>query len=84
MGAVHEHVKKRRFEDGREPIGFACGGSAGKDKYSAADDGAYTEGREAKPSEGLFEPVFRLVGVGDELIDALGTEKLWVQSPPSA
>jgi hypothetical protein len=81
---MHEHVKKRSLQQGRELVGFTRGGGTGKHENPAADDGAYTERRKTEPSESLFEPVFRLFGVGNELIDAFATKKLWVQSPPSA
>ena len=58
-------------------------GRANNGENSRSDHGADAEGREAQPAEGLLQAFFGIFGVGDELVDALGTEKLWVQSPPS-
>src|SRR5271166_989489 len=81
---MQEHIEKRGFQQGRELDGFARGSRAGEHEDAAADDGAHAQRGEAKPAEGFLQPSFGLVGVGDELIDTLRTEKLWVQSPPSA
>src|SRR5476649_2247824 len=35
--------------------------------------------RQAQPSQCFLEPLIRLIRVGDELVNALGTEELWVQ-----
>ena len=48
------------------------------------DHCADAEGGQAQPAERLSESLLRSVCIGNKLVDALGTEKLWIQSPPSA
>src|ERR1700690_3498599 len=81
---MQEHIEKRSFQQRRELHRFARSSRASEHKDSAANDCPNSKGGEAEPAKGFLQPSFRLIGVGDELIDTLRTEKLWVQSPPSA
>jgi hypothetical protein len=47
---------------------------AGQDKDAGADDGANAQRRQAPRAERLLEPVFRLLGIRDQLVDGLGGE----------
>jgi hypothetical protein len=81
---MQEHIEKGSFQQRRELDCFACGGGASEHEYAASYNRAHAKGGEAKPAKGFLQPSVGQIGVGDELIDTLRTEKLWVQSPPSA
>jgi hypothetical protein len=56
--------------------GVAADGGSDDGKDAGADDGADAESGEGDGAEGLFEGVFGALGVGDELVDGLGSEDL--------
>ena len=56
--------------------GIAADGGADDGEDPGTDDSANAEGSERDGAEGLAERVLRKLGVGDELVDGLGSEDL--------
>ena len=59
--------------------GIAADGCADDGEDAGTDDRADAEGGERDGAERLFEGVLGTLGVGDELVDGLGSEDLTCQ-----
>jgi hypothetical protein len=73
---VNDVVGERGVEDGGGVEFFAGDGGADDGEDAGADDGADAEGGEGDGAEGFFEGVLGALGVGDELVDGLGSKDL--------
>ena len=73
---VQNEIDDRRALPVRELGGIAADGRSDDREDARADDDADTEGGKRDGAEGLLKSVLRALGVGDELIDGLGSEDL--------
>ena len=72
-------VGERAVQDGRRVEFLACDRGADDGEDSRADDCADTEPGERPRSERFLEPMFRLLRVGDQLVNGLACEDLFRQ-----
>src|SRR5579862_9441500 len=80
---VDQVFQQRSVQHGAGFEFLARNGRSDDGEDSRTDHCSDSKRGEAEPAEGFLEAFFGSIGVGDELVDALGAEKLWVQSPPS-
>jgi len=73
---MEDEIDDRRTLPVGDLGGVAADGGADDGEDSRADDDADTEGGEGDGAEGFFERVLGKLGVGDELVDGLGSEDL--------
>ncbi len=73
---VQDEVDDRRALPIGELGRVAADGRADNGEDARADDNADAESGERDGAEGLFEGVLGQLGVGDELVDGLGSEDL--------
>jgi len=80
---VDEIFEQGRVEDGLELEFLAGNGRANDGEDAGADDRADAERGQTQRPERLLEALLGVLRVGDQFVDALGTEKLCAQSAPS-
>ena len=71
-----DEVDDRGLGDADRGGGVAADGGADDGEDARTDDDADAEGGKGDGAEGFFEGVLGSLGVGDELVDALGSEDL--------
>ena len=76
---AQQEVEHLRVKDGWDFEVLASGGGPGENENARADDGADTEGRKRPRAQGFLEPVARVFGVRDQLVDGLAAEELVIQ-----
>jgi hypothetical protein len=73
---MHDVVSERAVEDGSGIELLPSDGGADDGKDSRANDGANPKPGERPGTEALLEPMFCLLGVGDQLVDGLAGKDL--------
>jgi hypothetical protein len=71
-----EEVEQGGVEDRGFGEVLAADGGSDDGEDAGADDGADAQGDKRNGAEGFAESAFRLLGLGDELIDGLSGEEL--------
>ncbi|HKW87263.1 MAG TPA: hypothetical protein VJN21_00745 [Candidatus Acidoferrales bacterium] len=79
---MQKNAQQRRLQDRRIQNVLARSGGSCCDENAAADDGANAERCETQPAERFLQPAFGILGIRNQLINALGAEELSVQSAP--
>jgi hypothetical protein len=69
-------VRERSIQDGRGVEFLASDGGPDHRKDAGADHSADAQGGQRPRAQGLLQPVFRLFGLRDQLIDRLAREEL--------
>ena len=75
---VHDEVEHLRVQNGRSLEIFSGGRRAGEDENARADDGADAQRGQRPRAERFLQPMSRVFGFGDQLVDRLAAEKLVV------
>ena len=82
-GVVDQVFEQGRVQNGFELEFLAGDGGADHGENAGADHGADAERSKAQPAESFLQALLGVLRVGDQLVNALGAEKLCAQSPPS-
>src|ERR1700684_4502581 len=80
---INQIFKKRRIEYGFELKCLPCDGGSNNGENSGADYGAHAERGGAQPAGGFLLPFFRVLRIGNKLVNIFFAKKLCAQSPPS-
>ncbi len=75
---IDDYVERLRVQEGRSLEIFSGGGGPGKNENAGTDDGADTKSGQRPRAQRFAEAVFRVLGVGDQLVDGLAAENLLI------
>ena len=75
---IDDHIERLRVQEGRRLKEFSGGGGACEYENAGTDDGADAQRGERPGAQRFAEPVFGVLGIGDQLVDRFAAEQLVV------
>jgi hypothetical protein len=73
---MHDEIGQRRVQDRRGIELLACDGGPDHGEDAGPNDRANAQGGQRPRAKGLLQPMFRLLRLGDQLVNRLAREEL--------